>query len=183
MALTGGGLIGSEGHPSAINEVTSERWATVSADGLEAAFSSGASPTPTGYDNRDAESGQADEEAYLYDAREGKLRCVSCNPSGARPAGAVEEHLWRAARLPNRRAPLEPPHPLAENGKRLFFESHEALVPRDSNGTWGGFEGGGPGEGRWREAHASFSAAAEGCIQLISSGARAGPPPVLVPDA
>ncbi len=183
MALTGGDLIGSEGHPSAINEVTSERSATVSADGLEAAFSSGASPTPTGYDNRDAESGQADEEAYLYDAREGKLRCVSCNPSGARPAGAVEEHLWRAARLPNRRAPLEPPHPLAENGKRLFFESHEALVPRDSNGTWDVYEWEAPGEGSCDQADASFSAAAEGCIELISSGESAAPSRFLDADA
>ena len=38
------------------------------------------------YDNTDAVSGEADHEVYLYEAG-GELRCVSCNPSGARPVG------------------------------------------------------------------------------------------------
>ncbi len=44
----------------------------------------------TGYDNRDARSGQPDEEVYLYDARANRLVCVSCNPSGARPIGVLD---------------------------------------------------------------------------------------------
>ena len=46
----------------------------------------------TGYDNRDAVSGKPDAEVYLYDAATGRLACVSCNPTGGRPAGveAVE---------------------------------------------------------------------------------------------
>ena len=44
----------------------------------------------TGYDNTDAASGEPDAEVYLYDAEpaaSAQLRCVSCNPSGARPSG------------------------------------------------------------------------------------------------
>jgi DNA-binding beta-propeller fold protein YncE len=35
----------------------------------------------TGYDNRDATSGQTDEEVFLYDADGGRLVCASCNPN------------------------------------------------------------------------------------------------------
>ena len=42
----------------------------------------------TGYDNRDAVTGQPDEEVYLYDAAAGRLVCASCDPTGARPHGA-----------------------------------------------------------------------------------------------
>ena len=51
----------------------------------------------TGYNNTDANSGQPDEEVYLYDydasSGAGHVTCASCNPSGARPVGVhdVEE--------------------------------------------------------------------------------------------
>ncbi len=44
----------------------------------------------TGYDNRDANSGEPDEEVFLFDAQSGKLNCVSCDPSGARPEGIFD---------------------------------------------------------------------------------------------
>ena len=66
------------------------RSSRVSADGEQAVFMS-QSPAlaeeVAGYDNTDAVSGEADAEVYLYDAEEEELRCVSCNPSGARPQG------------------------------------------------------------------------------------------------
>ena len=69
----------------------------VSPDGLHATFVSKASLT--GYDNTDANSGQPDNEVYLYDASAkggaGELRCVSCNPSGARPSGRRCRHPRR----------------------------------------------------------------------------------------
>ncbi len=46
----------------------------------------------TGYDNTDAVSGQPDEEVYLYDAAANRLVCASCNPTGARPVGALDGH-------------------------------------------------------------------------------------------
>jgi len=44
----------------------------------------------TGYDNRDANSGQPDEEVFLYDAATEELVCASCNPTGARPMGVLD---------------------------------------------------------------------------------------------
>ncbi len=44
----------------------------------------------TGYDNRDAVYGQPDTEVFLYDEATGRLRCVSCNPTGARPDGVSD---------------------------------------------------------------------------------------------
>jgi hypothetical protein len=45
----------------------------------------------TGYNNLDANSGEADEEVFLYDASAnsgaGGLACASCNPTGAQPVG------------------------------------------------------------------------------------------------
>jgi hypothetical protein len=41
----------------------------------------------TGYDNRDAVSGNPDAEVYVFDAVSGRLSCVSCDPFGARPHG------------------------------------------------------------------------------------------------
>ena len=58
--------------------------ARVSPDGGWLAFMSERSLT--GYDNRDAVSGQPDEEVFLYDARSGRVVCGSCSPTGGRPA-------------------------------------------------------------------------------------------------
>jgi DNA-binding beta-propeller fold protein YncE len=49
----------------------------VSPDGRYLAFMS--QQSLTGYDNRDAASGQPDEEVYLYDAVARRLLCASCN--------------------------------------------------------------------------------------------------------
>ncbi|TMK97921.1 MAG: hypothetical protein E6G34_09555 [Actinobacteria bacterium] len=48
----------------------------------------------TGFDNRDVTSTEEhevfDEEVFLFDAKEGKLVCASCNPFGARPTGVLD---------------------------------------------------------------------------------------------
>jgi DNA-binding beta-propeller fold protein YncE len=41
----------------------------------------------TGYDNTDLNSGQQDEEVFLYNASTEGLLCASCNPTGSRPLG------------------------------------------------------------------------------------------------
>ncbi len=61
----------------------------VSPDGRYLAFMSDRSLT--GYDNIDVNSGQPDEEVYLYDSATGRLACASCNPSGARPVGVSDD--------------------------------------------------------------------------------------------
>ena len=54
----------------------------------------------TGYDNEDRGSEEPgerlDEEVYLYNAQNGSLVCASCNPTGQRPAGVLDE----ASKLP-----------------------------------------------------------------------------------
>jgi hypothetical protein len=70
--------------------------ARVSPNGRYFAFMSQA--PITGYDNIDANpaaKGARDEEVYLYDSKTATLRCVSCNPSGARPKGVLDTERGR----------------------------------------------------------------------------------------
>jgi hypothetical protein len=124
----------------------------VSPDGRWLAFMS--SHRPTGYDNRDAVSGEPDAEVYLYHAPEdlttegGTLACASCDPTGARPTGTrdADESFagWAAANVPGMphsfsvggfaNESLYQPRYLSDSG-RLFFESEDALVPQDIDGV------------------------------------------------
>ena len=142
------------------------RSARVSPDGLHVAFMSVVSPAPTGYDNRDADTGTALAEVYLYDAVEDELRCVSCSPSGARPTGS--EGL--AARIQGWEERLHAPRVLSDDGTRVFFESFEALVPRDTNGTWDVYQWEEAGKGTCTTASETYSDASGGCVDLISAG-------------
>jgi hypothetical protein len=83
-----------------------------------------------GYDNTDTVTGESDLEVFLYDAASGELACASCNPSGEPPdaGGAVVPPEEAAS-----------PHVLSDSG-RLFFQTHEALVPRDTNGKMDVYE-------------------------------------------
>lgn len=147
----------------------------------------------TGYENRDARSGAADAEVYLYDAQEGRLVCASCNPTGARPAGttvstsqlvgsSLLEGAWFAATTPNWTA-IEgggflgikaryQRRYLSDSG-RLFFEASDALVPQDINGTMDVYEYEPAGVGSCSEASTTFSATSGGCVGLVSSGSSA----------
>ncbi len=113
----------------------------VSPDGRWLAFMS--THSLTGYDNRDANSGEPDTEVYLYDADTGRLACASCDPTGARPVGeelSSPAGLWMAANVPGWEyyfgfygSRYQPRY--LSNGGRLFFESVGALVPQDVNGV------------------------------------------------
>ena len=117
----------------------------------------------TGYDNTDAVSGQPDDEVFLYDAVAGRLTCVSCNPTGARPIGVLDGNLpllvdpstawgvpgessatdghWLAGMLPTWQIALSSrgsasyyqPRFLSNNG-RVFFDSADSLVPQATDG-------------------------------------------------
>jgi hypothetical protein len=159
-----------------------------SPDGSYLAFMSQRSLTE--YDNLDAVSGEPDEEVYLYDAATHRLVCASCNPTGARPVGeeyADQENVglsggdsvwepstWLAANVPGWTsyeldAGAHQPRYLSDGG-RLFFNSHEALVPEDVNGTWDVYEYEPPGIGTCTTAAVTFSELSGGCVGLISSG-------------
>jgi hypothetical protein len=153
-----------------------------------------------------------DEEVYLYDAETGRTSCASCDPTGARPSGVFVSHgkgnqaiaigeagvwekgTWLAADVPGWTAfssaqGASQPRYLSDSG-RLFFNSHDPLVPSDVNGTWDVYqyepEGDGPAGARCGPQASSGSDLFEpartlavaghdvqlgaGCVGLISSG-------------
>jgi hypothetical protein len=116
----------------------------------------------TGYDNLDLTTGEPDSEVYVYDAQREHLACASCNPSGGRPQlgggwvpGWTTRHHQSAY--------------LSDSG-RLFFDTNEALVPQDINGTTDVYEWEPQGVGSCTSASSTFSVASGGCAALISSG-------------
>ena len=177
--LNAGRDVTAEAAGSSLAAITPDpmrRAARVSADGEHLAFPSAASLT--GYDNTDAISGKADSEVFLYDAGADELACISCNPSGARPKGRDYEirnkpfGTWAAAQVPAWENQLFAPRALLDDGSRLFFESFEALVPRDTNGAQDVYEWErATGEEGCKEAGGElYVASAGGCLSLISSG-------------
>jgi hypothetical protein len=202
----------SHGWLGAASDTNPQELARVSPDGRWLAFMSPKSLT--GYDTLDAASGQPDAEVYLYHAETspsgtlegGKLTCASCNPTGAQPAGASpmaakgpgEEALgWNAASIPSwthfQKETLNSVYQsryLSDSG-RLFFDSNDALVPQDVNGTGDVYEyepAGIPvdehacsstsssGSEVFKPAHAFDVGGVRGeegagCVALISSGA------------
>jgi hypothetical protein len=117
------------------------RTAEVTPDGGSLVFLSDASLT--GYDNTDAITGSKDSEVFLYSEATG-LTCVSCNPSGERPIGN--------ATVPTGVNASYQPRYLAADGSRVFFDTADALVPRDTNNKQDVYE--------WEH----------GTVYLISSG-------------
>jgi hypothetical protein len=150
----------------------------------------------TGYDNRDVATGRPAAEVYLYDADTRRLSCASCEPSGARPVGVEYKKLepgegglvggpreiWPSAGLV---AANVPGWPTIGNGKsryqprylndegRLFFNTVDALVPQDSNGTQDVYEYEPPGVGDCSTESSTYSPRSDGCVALISSGSSA----------
>jgi hypothetical protein len=167
--------------------------ARVSPDGRWLAFMS--SRPLTGYDNRDAHSGEPAQEVYLYHAaaatgEAGSLLCASCNPTGARPAAILDQAippgllvdrvgLWMGQRLaasiptwtPFFRTTFPYQSRNLSNSGRLFFDAADSLVPSDSNGREDVYQYEPPGVGGCRESSASFHEVSAGCIDLISTGA------------
>jgi hypothetical protein len=148
----------------------------------------------TGYDNRDAATGHPVAEVYVYSAQSKKLECVSCLPSGVRPTGiefikltpneggvAGGPPIWPskalvAANVPGwtgighdpQQSRYQPRY--LNNEGRVFFNTLDALVPQDTNGTEDVYEYEPPGVGNCSEAASTFSARSGGCVSLISSG-------------
>jgi hypothetical protein len=159
-----------------------ELMARVSPNGRYFAFMS--TGRPTGYDNRDAVSGEPDTEVYLYDAVSKDLACVSCNPTGARPRGFevqfnmqtlvnargdYKSGIWLSGSVPGwvgiggagDGRPLHQPRYLNDRGQ-VFFNSAEALVPQDVNGMEDVYEHEPDGAGDCEKSG--------GCVELISAG-------------
>lgn len=120
----------------------------------------------TGQDSLDARSGKPDSQVYLYQADSDTLTCVSCNKTGARPVGRNVRRggtdFWASALLPTAPNQLYYPRVISDDGKRVFFNSFDSLVARDTNGVMDVYQWEADGEGSCEEA--------SGCVSLISSG-------------
>ncbi len=169
---------GSGNAPTPVSVRPNLHAAHVSPDGAHLAFSASStalSEATAGYNNVDASTGQPNAEVYRYEVG-GQVACVSCNPSGARPAGGrVFEESGRSsyaiAILPTWTSAVYPGRPLSSDGSHLFFESFEPLVSSDTNGAGDVYQ--------WEEASlggdcesgdTSYVEASGGCVDLISSG-------------
>ncbi len=175
------------GFPTRMISLTAQGRATrVSPDGSHLLFmskSKALAEEVAGYDNTDAVSGEADHEVYLYEAG-GELRCVSCNPSGARPVGQQmqksfdtaesgekgPENAWAAAWIPGWEHHLLAQRALTDDGNRVFFNAFDALVPGDTNGALDVYQWELPGTGDCTTATTTYSEQNGGCVSLISSG-------------
>ena len=121
-------------------------------------------------------------ELYRYDAGAKELGCVSCNPTGEAPSGSARlGSIGLTAFAPEAVPSYVLPRNLSADGKRVFFESTDALVANDTNAA-----GGCDPEGsaffpfrscqdvyEWEAAGSGSCEAATqagGCLYLLSSG-------------
>jgi hypothetical protein len=156
--------------------------ARVSADGTRLLFLSQA--RLSGYDNTPAElsdcgqviagvfQSEPCQEVFLYDAGSHELACLSCNPTGERPEGpstipGASSNGKQAAAVGGQIVTdAYKPRALSANGRRLFFDSRDALLLQDSDKAPDVYEWEAQGEGSCQGAG--------GCLSLVSSGRSAG---------
>jgi hypothetical protein len=137
--------------------------ARVSADGQELLFLS--TEPLTGYDSTDLASKAPDSQVFLYEAGEDALACLSCNPTNGRPIGpssvpgALLNGKGAAATIAHK------PRALSGDGRRVFFESGDALVATDTNNDTDVYQ--------WEAQGKGSCAKPGGCLALISSGRAA----------
>jgi hypothetical protein len=132
----------------------------------------------TGFDNTDAQSGEADSEVFSYDAETKALSCASCSPVGVSPVGRIIEapgsggRLPTAASLPVGENQLYTPRALSADANHLLFTSYTDLLPTDTNAKADVYEweAAGTEPGCESEADPDYYAANGGCLHLISSG-------------
>jgi hypothetical protein len=101
------------------------------------------------------------EELYRYDVTApsgGSLTCLSCNPSNAAPVGNAEI----ARSYPFESATAGPVSAISTDGSLAFFDTRDALVPQDTNGTLDVYE--------WESDGRGGCTLVSGCVHLISSG-------------
>jgi hypothetical protein len=137
--------------------------ARVSPDGSRLAFLSKASLT--GYDNVGQASREPESQVFLFDATlsgPAALTCASCNPTLGRPLGpSTLPGAVGGGEGPDV-VPAYKPRALSADGRRLFFDSADALVLQDTNNSADVYE--------WEAQGAGSCAHAGGCVNLISSG-------------
>lgn len=156
--------------------------ARVSADGQHLLFLSQA--RLSGYDNTPAEPADCGQtiagvfqtepcqEVFFYDAGSRQLACLSCNRTGERPEGpstipgAIANGSEAVAAPGQIVTDAYKPRVLSANGRRLFFDSRDALLLQDTDKAPDVYEWEAQGEGSCQQTG--------GCLSLVSSGRSAG---------
>jgi hypothetical protein len=125
--------------------------ARVSADGQSLAFIS--EEDLTGYEGLGA------GELFLYQAGSSRLLCVSCNPTGSRPLGPT---TIPGAVANGKGLAAYKPRVMTGQGSRLFFDSGDSLIAKDTNGEADVYE--------WRAEGVGGCQRQLGCQGIVSSG-------------
>lgn len=125
-----------------------QKEAQATPDGHTQVFTS--SQSLTGYNNKGS------EEVYVYDFEGSKLFCASCNPTNEAPKREA------SAFLPVSYMNTYSHRWISADGKQVFFDSLDPLVPQDTNGLVDVYE--------WEQDGAGSCALSQGCIYLLSAG-------------
>jgi len=130
LALAGDDFIRNLASQSWVQNSTRQR-ARVTPDGRHLLFTAASGDGLGGYDQTTLCDFGGCAELYVYSADSDELMCASCNPSGA-PATAdadvpVRESTGGAATTSHLQ------HSLSDDGRWVFFNTAEALVPQDTN--------------------------------------------------
>jgi hypothetical protein len=142
------------------------RPAQVTSSGLGLVFMSRESLT--GYDNvSEIGGGEKELEVFDYDASNGQLSCVSCNPTGEPPTRGTTADSQLGGLIPISRHSTYQPRAISEDGDQVFFESHQELLPQAGNDKLNVYE--------WERDGAGSCGDASGCIYLLSSGSSSSP--------
>jgi hypothetical protein len=105
-------------------------------------------------------------EVYRYDSVDQALTCLSCNPTGASPAGQSSlQSISPGIAQPEPFGAFALIENLRSDGRRAVFQSEEALVPTDTDGLQDVYE--------WEQQGVGSCTRPSGCIYLISSGQSA----------
>jgi hypothetical protein len=144
-----------------------ERTSEVTPNGQTLAFMSNLALT--GYDN-DATLANtalmAVEEAYVYQANENRLICISCSRTGLPPrTNEMMERGEVGGFFPVSWENTNTQQWISEDGRRVFFDSPEALVPQDTNETQDVYE--------WERNGTGSCEEDRGCIYLLTGGTDA----------
>ncbi len=125
----------------------------------------------TGFEN------EGHQEAYVYDAEDEKMMCVSCGcmscgPTKEPPSSKVEDDAQLIDRTTHNESPFQNPSPpfISADGTRAVFETTLSLVPQDTNGTTDVYEWTLVGADGCTTTGAAYKEVNEGCIYLLSSG-------------
>jgi hypothetical protein len=83
-------------------------------------------------------------QAYRYEVASGELDCLSCPPGGAAPSGEGVMSRTHSAGSGSSDGNLVGARAMSADGKWVFFDTADALVPADTNGRVDAY--------RWSEA-------------------------------